>query len=490
MKSKAMNSVGLVACLLMTLAGCTVGPDYVPVSANAPTDWNTQLPPSLRRDSATLSQWWISFDDPTLTDLVDRAVHGNLSLRQAALRIHEARAQRSIASAGQFPTLTASGSAMREEFSQNSIYQGLTDNFYSAGFDASWELDLFGRIKREVEVGDALVTASEESYRDVLVTLIAEVALNYVEIRLFQKRLAVLEANQATQERTLELVQANVDAGQVSRLDLEQATTNLELTRSQIPSIQTGLEQSKNRLAVLLGLQPGELEDELATKGDIPVPSPSIAVGVPAEALRRRPDVRRAESELAAQTAQIGVATADLYPRFRLLGSIGLDAMGSANLASRASETFGIGPSVQWAVFDAGRIRANIEVQSVRQQQLLLAYESTVLEAIRNVEDALVAFGKEQLRHDALTLAQQSAARALTIAHDRYDMGDTSFLSVLDAERSLLSIQDQQAISSARITSIAIMLYKSLGGGWSALAPESTPTNNEPDPAQPEGEQP
>ena len=479
-----------MGCILTAIAGCTVGPDYVPVKPDAPTDWNTQLPPGLQRDPASLSQWWTKLNDPQLTALVERAVEGNLSLLQAAQRIHEARAQRAIASAGQFPTLTATGSATRSEFSQNSIYQGLTDNFYSAGFDASWELDLFGRIQRQVEVGDALVTASEEAYRDMLVTLIAEVALNYVEVRLFQERLAVLKANEATQSQTLELVKANVEAGQVSRLDLEQSSTNLELTRSQIPSIETGLEQSKNRLAVLLGLQPGALQGELDTITDIPLPPPTIAVGVPAEALRRRPDVRRAERELAAQTAQVGVATADLYPRFHLLASIGLDSMGSADLLSRSSESFGIGPSMQWAVFDAGRIRANIEVQTSRQQQALLAYESTVLEALRNVEDAILAYGKEKLRNDALTLAEQSAARAVTIAQDRYDMGETSFLSVLDAQRSLLSIQDQLAISSARSTSLAITLYKALGGGWSSLAPEPDPSTTDHQINDPKGNQP
>lgn len=480
MKPNATYRIGLAACVFAAAAGCTVGPDYVPVSPAAPTDWNSELPPGLRRDSATLSRWWTSFDDPRLTEFVERAVQGNLSLRQAAERLHEARAQRSIAVAGQFPTLSASGSATRAQYSENSIYSGLTDNFYSAGFDAGWELDLFGRVRREVEVGDALVAASEEGYRDVLVTLIAEVALNYVEVRSFQRRLAVLEANRSTQERTLELVQASVDAGEVSRLDLEQASTNLELTRSQIPLIQAGLEQSKNRLAVLLGSQPGALSDELADEAGIPVPPATIAVGVPAEALRRRPDIRRAESELAAQTARVGVATADLYPTFRMLGSIGLDSMGSASFLSRSSGTFGIGPSMQWAVFDAGRIRSNIEVQTSRQQQALTAYESAVLVALREVEDALVAFGKEQIRLDALARAEESAARTLAIARDRYDMGETSFLSVLDAERSLLSIQDQSARSSARIASVAITLYKALGGGWSALAPE----NASPDPAQ------
>lgn len=472
-----------VASLLFVIEGCTVGPDYTPPSPNAPADWNAELPPGLRRDSATLSRWWTNFNDPQLTDLISHAVQGNLGLRQAQERIYEARAQRAIASSGRFPTLSASGSAIRQEFSENSVYSGLTDSFYAAGFDASWELDLFGRIQRQVEASEAIVAASEEDYRNALVTLIAEVALNYVEMRSYQVRLGLLEASSASQEKTLELVQANYEGGEVSRLDLEQAATNLEITRSRIPMIQAALEQSKNRLAVLCGLHPGALEDELATRTDIPVPPPSLAIGVPAEALRRRPDVRRAERELAAQTAEIGVATADLYPRFTLLGSIGLESMGSADLFSVASRVSGIGPAVQWNAFDAGRVRANIDVQTSRQAQALIAYEGTVLLALREVEDSIVAFAKEQVRHDALARAEVAAKETLEIANDRYTMGESSYLVVLDAERSLLSVQDQIAESGARMASYAISLYKALGGGWSALAPLSTATESDDTPS-------
>lgn len=475
------------ACVLAVLTGCTVGPEYVPPTPVVDSEWNAELPPGLQRDGATLGAWWSGFNDPELSALVDRALAGNLSLRQAAARVLEARAQRSIASSGQFPTLTATGYAIRGETSENSITGRLTDNFYAAGFDAGWELDLFGGIRRQIEAGDAAVDASEEGYRDALVTLVAEVALNYVEVRSFQERLAILAANEESQQKTLELVRASVEAGEVSRLDLEQSTTNLELTRSQIPAIEASLEHSMNRLAVLLGERPGTLSEELATRRPIPVAPASIAVGVPAEAMRRRPDVRRAERELAAQTAKVGVATADLYPRFRLLGAIGLESMGSASFLSGSSSVFGIGPSMQWNVFDAGRVRSNIEVQTSRQEQALLAYESAVLVALGEVENAIVAFGKERIRYEALTLAEESATRTLAIARDRYDMGVVSFISVLDAERSLLSVQDQLSVSGARITSFAIMLYKALGGGWSALAPESSTPGSAPETAVPEG---
>ncbi len=474
MKTRRHFSV-LWAGLIALITGCVVGPDFTPVPTDAPPDWNADLPPGLQRDDATLSQWWTTFNDPLLTDLVERAVDGNPNLRQAAERIHEARAQRAIVSGGRFPTLNAAGLALHAEASENAMLMGLTDNYYATGFDASWELDLFGRIQRQVEAADAMVEATEERYRDVLIMLIAEVALNYVELRSSQERLSILNANRESQEQTLELVQASVDVGEVSRLDLEQAKSNLELTRSQVPMLQLQIEQAMNRLSVLLGLNPGVLDRELTEPANVPVVPASLAIGVPAEALRRRPDVREAERVLAAQTAQIGVAEADLYPRFGLSGSIGLFSTRSADLFTNASRTFGFGPTVAWNIFDAGRIRANIDVQTARQAQALLAYEATILVALRDVENAIVSLGKEQIRRASLVRAEEAANQAVSIARDLYRTGETSFLSVLDSERSLLAVQDQLAISNARSTSFAISLFKALGGGWTALAPEDEP---------------
>ncbi len=305
----------------------------------------------------------------------------------------------------------------------------------------------------------------------------AEIALNYVEIRTQQGRLTVAEANRDSQSRTVELVRANVDAGETARLDLEQALTNLESTRSTIPSLEIGLIQAKNRLAVLLGLPPGAVDDELAERGSIPLAPPQVAIGVPADVLRRRPDIRRAERELAAATAKIGVATADLYPTLTLVGSVGLESLSAGDFLSSASRVFGVGPLLQWNLFDAGRIRNNIEIVGAQQEQALIAYEAAVLDALQDVENSIVAYGKEMVRRQSLVDGEQSARRALAIAEDQYKAGETDFLSVLDAQRSLLALQDQLAASNGQVTTNVISLFKALGGGWTPQAPAATDTN-------------
>jgi NodT family efflux transporter outer membrane factor (OMF) lipoprotein len=423
-------------------------------------------------DMRALGQWWTTFNDPTLTSLVDRALQGNLDLRQASARVREARARRGISAAERFPTLEASGAVSRTRSSEDTTVPGADqDNtLYTAGFDASWEIDVFGGVRRSVEAAEADVQASVENVRDVLVTLLAEVALNYVEVRSLQTRLAVTEANRDAQAKTLELVQASFDAGEVSQLDLEQARSNLQTTQAQIPTLETQLAQAKNRLGVLLGQPPGTLNAELGERQPVPVPPPEVAVGVPAETLRRRPDVRRAERELAAQTARIGVATADLYPRFTLLGSIGLEALSFSNLFAGANAVYNLGPQMRWNVFDAGRIRQNIAVQNARQEQALIVYEAAVLTALKDVDDVLIAYAKELTRRQSLLAAEQAARRTVEIAQNRYRAGESDFLTVLDAQRSLLSIQDQLAASNAQVTTNVIRLYKALGGGWTTLA--------------------
>jgi outer membrane protein, multidrug efflux system len=468
------------ACLVMMvlLHGCvTVGPDYVPPTVSALTQWSTELQGGLSgapMDVKTLGQWWATLNDPTLMSLVDRALQGNMDLRQASARVREARARRGISAAERFPTLDASGAVTPTRSSEDTTAPGAEQEhtLYTAGFDASWEVDVFGGARRSVEAAEADLQASVEDVRDVLVTLLAEVALNYVEVRSWQARLSVAEANRDAQAKTLELVQLNFTAGEVSRLDLEQARSNLQTTQSQIPTLETQLAQAKNRLGVLLGQTPGALNAELGERQRVPVPPPEVAVGVPADMLRRRPDVRRAERELAAQTARVGVATADLYPKFTLLGSIGLEALSFSNLFSGANAVYTLGPNMRWNLFDAGRIRQNIEVQNARQEQALIAYEASVLTALKDVDDALIAYGKEMTRRQSLLAAEEATRRTVEIAQNRYRAGESDFLTVLDAQRSLLNIQDQLAASNAQVTTNVISLYKALGGGWTTLAPE------------------
>lgn len=465
------------ALMFFIIAGCAVvGPDYVPPDTPMPEAWHTPAKSGLvgeHLNKGALVDWWSILDDPVLTNLVESAVAGNLGLKEARARVREARARRGISTADRFPTIDASGSA-RLSRSSEETGSGSERELYAAGFDAAWELDVFGGKKRAVEVAGAELQASEEDLRDVLVSLLAEVALNYVELRSFQTRLSVAEANLDAQKETYNITRWRRQAGLTTQLDVDQAKYSLEQTRAQIPGLQTGLEQAKNRLAVLIGQHPGSLKNALAERKAIPITPLEVAVGVPADILRRRPDVRRAERRLAAQTAQIGVATADLYPRFSLLGSIGLEALLPGNLFSFGSRTHGIGSTVAWPLFDAGAIRSNIEVQSALQQQALIRYEAAVLAALEDVENALVAYAMEQSRRQSLTKATEAARRAVELAQIQYSSGLIEFSNVLMAQRSLLSLQDQLAVSEGRVTSNLIALYKSLGGGWKSLMPDNT----------------
>jgi NodT family efflux transporter outer membrane factor (OMF) lipoprotein len=461
--------------MLFIFAGCAVvGPDYVTPDTPMPKAWYTPAKSGLvgqHLDKKALADWWTILDDPVLTLLVELAVEGNLDLKESRARVREARARRGIAEAGRFPTIDTSGSA-RSNRSSEETGSGSERKLYAVGFDAAWELDVFGGKKRAVEAAEAGLQASEEDLRDVLVSLLAEVALNYVDLRSFQTRLSIAEASLEAQKETYNITRWRRQAGLTTQLDVEQAKYSLEQTRAQIPGLQTGFEQAENRLAVLIGKHPGALKDALAERKAVPVTPLEVAVGVPADVLRRRPDVRRAERRLAAQTAQIGVATADLYPKFSLLGSIGLEALSPGNLFLASSRTHGIGATVNWPLFDAGAIRSNIEVQSALQEQALIRYESTVLTALEDVENALVAYAKEQSRRQSLTEATGAARRAFELAQKQYSSGLIEFSNVLIAQRSLLSLQDQLAVSEGGVTSNLIALYKSLGGGWTSLMPD------------------
>ncbi|MEJ2024840.1 MAG: efflux transporter outer membrane subunit, partial [Deltaproteobacteria bacterium] len=397
-RHRVFQSLFPATIFALLFSGCAaVGPNYTKVEPEAPKQWHTAPKDGLyfeKLDPDALAQWWTVLKDPELSDLEKRAVSGNLDLKDAVARVVEARALRGIEDTGRFPTLDGSGSVTRSRSSENSG-TGATRNFYSAGFDAGWELDIFGGVRRAIEAAQANLEATQESVHDVLVSLLAEVALNYVDVRTLQARLGAVKANLKAQQNIYELNLSRYQAGLIDELAVQQSQYILESTRSQIPSLETDLEKGKNRLAVLLGEKPGAIHNELAETKPIPALPVTVVVGIPAETLRHRPDVRRAERNLAAQTARIGVATADLYPRFRLFGSIGLESISSSSLLEWASRTWSIGPSVSWKIFDAGAIKQNIKVQNARQKQLLIQYESTVLNAQEEVENALVAYAKE-----------------------------------------------------------------------------------------------
>jgi NodT family efflux transporter outer membrane factor (OMF) lipoprotein len=462
--------------MLFIFVGCAaVGPDYMAPDTSMPQAWHTPEKSGLVGEplnKGALACWWSILQDPVLTNLIESAVAENLGLKEARARVREARARRAISETYRFPTIDAGGSA-RTSRSSEETGSGSQRELYAAGFDAAWELDVFGGEKRAVEAAGADLQASEEDLRDVLVSLLAEVALNYVELRSFQTRLSVAEANLDAQKETYNITRWRRQAGLTTQLDVEQAKYSLEQTRAQIPGLETGLAQAKNRLAVLIGQHPGSLRNTLAERKPIPVTPLEVAVGVPADILRRRPDIRRAERRLAAQTAQIGVATADLYPRFSLFGSIGLEALSLGNLFSLGSRTHGMGATIAWPLFDAGAIRSNIEVQSALQQQALIRYEAAILKALEDVENALIAYAKEQRRRQSLIEATEAARRAVDLAQKQYSSGLIEFGNVLIAQRSLLSLQDQLAVSEGGVTSNLIALYKSLGGGWKSLMPDN-----------------
>ncbi len=474
--------ISLLAVLLsLTLAGCAAGPKYTPVKPEAPNKWHTELQGGLtarQPDSKTLARWWTTLRDPVLSSLEERAVKGNLDLKKALERIREARALRGIEKAKLFPNLNASGSAQEIRTSAYSTEEtmeggrrGEESKLYKVGFDSSWELDIFGGIRRSIQAAQAELEATREELHDVLVSLLAEVSLNYVEVRTYQERLSAARTNMKAQQHIYELNLSRYHAGLIDELAVQQSRYVLESTRAQIPALETGLERAENRLAVLLGEKPGSLHQELAPNRTIPVPPVTVAVGIPADTLRHRPDVRRAERELAAATARIGVAKSELYPKFNLSGTIGLESVSTGHLWEWVSRTSSFGLNVLWKIFHAGALRQNIKVQTARQKQAFIQYESTVLKAMEEVENALVAYAKEQQRLESLKSAVKAAKLAYEIAWDRYKAGLVDFTDVLDAERSLQSYQDKLAQSEGAVTSNFVRLYKTLGGGWKCLEP-------------------
>ena len=464
-----MNTRIAFALAAALLAACTtVGPDYVAPELAAPAAWNEESGPGLTRAPAELEAWWSHFQDPTLDALVARAARGSLDVRESLARVQEARARRGVSSAERYPSVDAGASFTRSGESENTPLGEFVPDFdeYRVGFDAFWEVDLWGRLARNLEAADADLAATLEDARDVAVTVEAEVAFTYVELRSFQTRTAIASTNLQLQQETLELVRARFESGLVGERDVAQAATNVETSRARIPALELGARVSENRLAVLLGLAPGALAEELGPPQAIPVPPLEVAVGVPADLLRRRADVRRAERELAAETARIGVAEAELYPRLTLLGNLGFAAEELPDLLDHDSGVFGFGPSLRWNLFDAGRLRHLVEAQDARAEQALVRWERAALRALEESENAMGAFVREQARRRALVEAAAQARLAVELAQTEYREGLSDFQTVLISERALAELEDQLAESDAAIAIDLVALYKALGGGW------------------------
>jgi NodT family efflux transporter outer membrane factor (OMF) lipoprotein len=476
-----MNSVKIcfnsAAAIALLFAGCSVGPDYKEPALAVPQGWTEAQQKGVDTRPADLTRWWTAFDDPLLNSLVERAVQSNLDLRVAESRIREARASRTVVASGAWPTVDVSGSYSRSRTSENALNiptQGgggapgvkLERNLFTTGFDANWEIDVFGGVRRSVEAADANIEATEYNRRDVLVTLLGDVARNYIDLRGAQRRLAVARDNLKTQQDSLDLTRVRFNAGLASDLDVARAEAQLNTTASQVPTLESELKGTAYSLDLLLGLPPGALWRELEKEIAIPQLPAEVLVGVPSELLRRRPDIRVAERRLAAATAQVGSAIADLFPRFFLVGDFGLQSISASDFFSGRSRFFSIGPTISWPVFDAGRIRANIEIRNAQQERALSEYEKTVLTALGEVEKSLVNYAQEQVRYRTLNDAVVANRRAVTMAQELYIRGLNDYLNVLDTQRALYLTESELAQSEATMASNLVALYKALGGGW------------------------
>jgi NodT family efflux transporter outer membrane factor (OMF) lipoprotein len=457
----------------VSISGCAVGPNYHPPKVTVSATWSEPLEGGTTNRAAPAAQWWTIFNDPKLNSLIVRAVQSNYDLRITEARLRQVRAQRRFAAADLWPTVDASASYTHERISEHGnvpVLPGvpLETDLYQAGFDAAWELDVFGGKRRALEAATADVAAGQADLKDTLVTLLAEVARNYVEVRGLQQRLVIARDNIKSQQDAVEITQARFKGGVASELDVTQAAALLASTRSQLPALETSLQQTLHQLAVLLGQQPGALLAELSEQTPIPPVPPEVPVGLPSELLRRRPDVRRAERQLAAATARIGVQTAELFPKLSLTGSAGLQSISASDWFTGGSKLWSVGPTVQWRLLDFGRIRANIRVADAQQEEALAVYEKTILTSLQDVENALVAYAKEQVRYRSLKDAADADQRAVELANELYTKGLADFLNVLDAQRSLYLAQDQLVQSQQAVSQNLAALYKALGGGWEA----------------------
>ena len=534
----SIQSYGVPALALL-LSGCMTGPDYARPDIATPEDWVSEKAGGVSAAQGDITAWWTQFNDPLLSSLIARAAERNFDLRISASRVREARAARGIVAASLLPSVAAAASATRSQGREISTGSGSpvsgsigfgpggltrtinirgrnvsisqtasaaggttgltisptggapdrTSDLFSLGFDASWEIDIFGGNRRAVEAADADLEAVVEAEREVLVSLVAEVALNYIDLRAAQNRLAITRRNITAQVETVKLTGARYDAGLNSELDSVRAQALLANFEGQVPLLEQQAASAIYRLGVLLGGEPGKLLAELQPGAPLPAAPAEVPVGLPSELLQRRPDIRVAERVLAAENARIGVAMADLYPKFFLTGGVSGQSNVLGSALNDANQLWRFGPSVSWPIFQGGKIRANIEIQNERQEQALIRYEQTVMQALADVEGSLVAFDKEQVYRHSLQDAVTANQRAVALANERYARGLEGFLNALQAQRDLFDTEDRLVQSESIVLANLVSLYKSLGGGWdpaSLPAPEgATPEDVVASPAAP-----
>jgi len=501
-KQRLAVAAGLVSATV--LAGCTVGPDFDRPAWTSPASWfggpkeAVRRPPSIPVGEPVDAEWWTLFHDRVLTGLERRVAAENLDVRVAALRFTESRAQLGVARASLFPTLGGNASYVRQQASNNGIFavipsaagatgasgasgtstggvqgHGLQPfDLFQGGFDASWEVDLWGGVRRSVESATASSEAANEAKRSALLSSLAEVARDYIQLRGTQTQLKIARDNVRTARQSLNLTQQRAAGGVTTDLDVANASAQLRSTLAQIPTLEQREAQLINALSLLLGQPPNALHAELATSAPIPPVPPRVPVGVPSELARRRPDVRQAEAQLHAATADIGVAQANFYPSLNLTGSFGLQSLQFGKVFNIQSKQYAVGPGLTIPIFEGGQLRSTLQLREAQQQEAAVNFQKTVLQAFHDVDNALTAYQAEQARRDELVRAVTDNQHALVLAQSRYQQGVADFLTVLDAERSLLAAQQQLADSTATVSSNLVALYKALGGGWETDMPE------------------
>jgi NodT family efflux transporter outer membrane factor (OMF) lipoprotein len=459
---------------ILFMGGCMVGPDFSPPHPDVPSGWTgvadisasqTSIPTP---DPAELTQCWKQFNDPMLTQLVEDALKANLDVKLAVARLRQARAAEGIAIAALLPTLGATAEYLRETLLPVNGREGRAQNFYQAGLDAGWEIDVFGGQRRNVESAKANTQAAVETISGARVSLVAEVALNYIQLRCYQQEIAVARKNLKSQQDTVLITRRRADAGLLSQLDIANAEANAATTEAQIPVFETSARQSIYALSVLLARPPADLLEQLTPTGKIPDVPTQIPSGLPSDLLRRRPDIRQTEEQLHAATAQIGVATADLFPKFALTGTLGLQSNQLSTLVSSGGRIYSGGPSATWQIFQGGAIISNIRMQEALRDQAFITYQETVLGAFQDVENSLIAFNKEQEHYKSLRESVEANSKAADLSLQLYTEGLLDFLNVLVAQRSLYTAENALVQSSSNIVTDLVALYKALGGGWEA----------------------
>jgi NodT family efflux transporter outer membrane factor (OMF) lipoprotein len=477
-----MGGLALTACALLLVTGCTkVGPDFVKPDAPVAESWSTAGERQLLTEDVDHADWWTSFNDPVLDKLIDTAYKQNLDLRISGLRILEARARLGVAAGSLYPQQQQARAGaiytQRSEASANSAAGDLSYWTYDVGFDLAWELDFWGKFRRNLESADAALLSSVADYDALLVSLTAGVANAYVLIRTFEERLAIARDNVQIQERSLRIADVRFRNGATTELDVQQAKTLLLNTQASIPALERGRTEAENALSILLGIPPGQLRGMMGGEGVIPTPPAEVAVGIPANLLRRRPDVRAAELQAAAQSALIGVAKADLYPSLTLFGQVGLVSSDGTNTTRSGSVGLGelftgsslavtTGPAIQWNIFNYGQIKNNVRGQDARYEQLLANYQNQVLRAAREVEDASTGFLRSQEQAVFLTESVVAAKRSVDLAVIQYRDGAVDFTRVLNSQQALVGQQDQLTATRGDIALSLVDMYRALGGGW------------------------